>query len=75
MIKREFKNEIGNPIVVKIKNKPGVGENYKTGERIKFTGICVSMAGPRSISENNITDMEAVELYKALGKFIRQHKL
>lgn len=30
---------------------------------------------PRSMSENNITDIEAVELYRALGKFIRQNKL
>ncbi len=75
MIKREFKNEVGNLITVKIKNKPGIGENHKTGERVKFSGVSVVMIGPRSMSENNITDVEAVELYRALGKFIRQNKL
>ncbi len=66
MIRRKFRNELGNAIEIKIKNKRVDREH---------TGVAVIMIGPTSMAENNITDMEAVELYRALGKFIKQNGL
>lgn len=70
----KFINEIGNKIQIKIKNKNGVGKNYKTGEKIKYKGASVQIIGPTSMSENEITYMEAVELHKVLSKFLKNKK-
>ena len=70
MIKRVFKNEIGNNIIIRIKNKKDTGTNFKTKEEFKFTGVSISIEGPSSVSENVITNQEAEELYMALDKFL-----
>lgn len=70
MIKRVFKNELGNTITIRIKNKRDTGTNFKTKEEFKFTGVSISIEGPSSISENVITNQEAEELYMALDKFL-----
>ena len=70
MIKRVFKNELGNKIIIRIKNKKDTGTNFKTQEEFKFTGVSISIEGPTSISENVITKQEAEELYIALEKFL-----
>ena len=70
MIKRVFKNEIGNKITIRIKNKKDTGKNFKTQEEFKFTGVSISIEGPTSVSENVITKNEAEELYMALDKFL-----
>ena len=70
MIKRVFKNELGNKITIKIKNKRDTGTNFKSKEEIKFTGVSISIEGPSSVSENVITNQEAEELYLALDKFL-----
>ena len=74
MEKSIFINEIGNKITVKVKNYNGIEENYKTGDNIKFNGVAVIMIGQTSMSENKITLMEARELYKTLGKFLKNKK-
>ena len=70
MIKRVFKNELGNTITIRIKNKRDTGTNFKTKEEFKFTGVSISIEGPSSVSENVITNQEAEELYMALDKFL-----
>jgi hypothetical protein len=70
MIKRIFKNELGNKITIRIKNKKDTGTNFKTKEEFKFTGVSISIEGPTSVSENVITKHEAEELYMALEKFL-----
>ena len=69
MIINNFENEIGNKIKIKIKNKKDTGINNKTKEKVKFTGISISIQGPTSISENIITQKEAEILYECLKKF------
>jgi hypothetical protein len=69
MLSKKFKNEIGNPITIKVKNRPGVAEG------IKYTGVSLSIIGPTSMSEWCITDVEARQLYDLLGKFIRKNNL
>ncbi len=70
MIKSIFKNELGNKITIRIKNKRDTGTNFKTKEEFKFTGVSISIEGPTSVSENVITNQEAEELYMALDKFL-----
>jgi hypothetical protein len=70
MIKSVFKNELGNKIVIRIKNQRDKGTNFKTKENFKFTGVSISIEGPESVSENIITNKEAEELYLALDKFL-----
>ena len=70
MEKRIFKNELGNKITIRIKNKRDTGTNFKTKEEFKFTGVSISIEGPTSVSENVITNKEAEELYMALDKFL-----
>jgi hypothetical protein len=72
MIIRHFVNEIGNKIKIKIKNEKDVGVNYKTKEKIPFTGVSIAMFGPTSVSENVVTPQEAEELYLALHKFFNK---
>jgi hypothetical protein len=72
MIISNFINEIGNKIKIKIKNQKDNGINYKTKEKIKFTGVSISIIGPSSISENIITYKEAEELYLNLKKFLNK---
>lgn len=72
MKKTKFTNEIGNKITIKVKNKKDIGTNYKTKKKIKFNGTSIKISGPISESQWVITKMEAIELYKVLGIFIKQ---
>ena len=72
MILSNFINEIGNKIKIKIKKQKDTGINYKTKEKINFTGVSISIIGPTSVSENNITYKEAEELYLTLKKFLNK---
>lgn len=74
MIKSVFKNELGNKITIRIKNKRDTGTNFKTKEEFKFTGVSISIEGPTSISENVITKKEAEELCMALDNFLFDRK-
>ena len=67
---KKFINEVGNKIQIKIKNKKITGKNNKTKEEKKYKGVSIQIIGPTSMSENNITYNEAVELHKALKKFL-----
>ena len=66
-----FKNELGNDITIDIKSVKDTGTNSK-GEKEEFEAIEIMMEGPTSTSTNTITKKEAMELYKALGEFLKQ---
>ena len=66
-----FKNELGNDITIDIKRVKDTGTNSK-GEKEEFEAIEIMMEGPTSTSTNTITKKEAMELYKALGEFLKQ---
>ncbi|HLA22963.1 MAG TPA: hypothetical protein VJZ93_00300 [Candidatus Nanoarchaeia archaeon] len=57
-IKSEFKNELGNKIIIKVKKKKDK--------------VNLIIEGPKSVSENIITEMEAKEVIKTLKKFFSQ---
>lgn len=73
MEKVKFTNEIDNPITIKIKHKRGHAINHKTNNKVRFNGVCIQMIGPHSMSENNITYKEAVQLHKALSRFLNKN--
>ena len=75
MFIRSFKNELGNNIRIKIKSKKESGTNFQSKEKIKFTGVSISIEGPESVSENIITRQEAEELYLTLDKFLFENKI
>lgn len=66
----KFINEIGNKIIIKIKNKKDIGINNKTKKKIKFNGVSISLIGPTSESEWIITQDEAEELYYLLDEYL-----
>lgn len=70
MIVKKFVNELGNSIKLKIKNKRKTDSNYKTKEKITFTGVSITIQGPSRETENVVTREEAEELYKCLGQFL-----
>lgn len=72
MIFSNFINEIGNHIKIKIKNKKDTGINYKSKEKITFSGVSILIQGPTSESENIVTKREAEEMYYALKKFLNK---
>jgi len=72
MILVNFINELGNKIKIKIKNEKVENINYKTKQKIKYTGINISIIGPTSMSENIITVKEAEKLYLALKIFLNK---
>jgi hypothetical protein len=72
MIISNFINEIGNKIKIKIKYEKDTGINYKSKEKINFTGVSIAMFGPTSVSENVVTYKEAEELYFTLKKFLNK---
>jgi hypothetical protein len=53
----QFVNELGNPIRARVDDS---GEN----------GVLVTLEGPDSISENDITRLEAEHLFLRLGQFL-----
>ena len=67
-----FTNEIGNKIKIKINKYKGIGTNAKSKEKISYKGIKISIIGPHSISENEITKEEAIHLYNYLGLFLKK---
>lgn len=73
--KNTFINEIGNKITVKVKKAKDTGTNYKTKDKYKFDAVNLELIGPTSISGNVITYLEAREMYKALGKFLKENKM
>jgi hypothetical protein len=66
----KFKNELGNDITIDIKRVKDTGINSK-GEKEEFEAIEIMMEVPTSTSTNTITKKEAMELYKALGEFLK----
>lgn len=66
-----FINELGNKIKIKIKYQKDTGTNYKSKEKIHFTGVNISIFGPTSLTENTITRKEAEELYLTLRDFLK----
>lgn len=72
MILSNFINELGNKIKIKIKNQKNIGISDKTKESISFNGICITISGTNSMSENIITRKEAEELYFALHHFLNK---
>lgn len=73
--KNTFINEIGNKITVKVKRAKDTGTNHKTKDKYKFDAINLELIGPTSMSGNVITYLEAREMYKALGKFLKENKM
>ena len=71
-VKSSFKNEVGNPTKVIIKNTKDTATNYKTGRKLDFNAVSISMIGPSSTCENIITPMEARALLKCLKTFFTQ---
>ena len=71
MIEKNFINELGNKVKIKIKNKKIVAVNYETKEEIYFNGVSITIRGPTSEGEFEITRKEAEEIYLALKKFLR----
>ena len=65
MFKSIFKNELNNNIIIQVKSY-----NDKKG----FKGVNVSIEGPNSISENEITLLEAINLHKCLGKYLKKRR-
>lgn len=75
MIISKFVNEIGNKIKIKIQKNSDTGINYKTKEKIKFNnGVKISIQGPTSISTNEITLEEAIQLNKCLEEYLKNLK-
>ena len=68
MEQKNFINELGNPIVVKVYGKKNTGKNYKTKKAHTFNGVTIFMAGPSSHTQLNITRREAVELNQCLKR-------
>jgi len=63
-------NEVGNPVVIKVKNKFTTSENEKTKETIKFKGVSVSITRSAATSEWVITKLEAEKLQDTLKEFL-----
>lgn len=63
MLKSKFKNELGNPITIKVKNVKD------TNQKLKFDAININIIGLNSTSEWSLTKREGFELHKMLAKF------
>ena len=72
MEKVEFINEIGNHIEIKIKSKDGFVVNSETKKNIK--SVLIQIIGPTSMSENEITYEEAVQLQEILFTFLVNYR-
>ena len=70
-VKSSFKNEVGKPIKVTVKHAKDTATNYKTGRKLDFNAVSISMIGPSSTCENIVTPMEAKALLKCLKIFLR----
>ncbi len=76
MVVSNFVNEIGNKIKIKIQKKnKDFAINYKIKEKIKFDdGVKISIIGPTSEFGANITLVEAKQLYKCLGNYLKKNE-
>lgn len=74
MIISNFINKINNKIKIKIQNYKGIGINNKNKTKHNFNGVKIIMIGPTSEMTNEITYKEAEELYKCLGKYLKNNK-
>lgn len=71
MIEKNFTNELGNKIKIKIKNKKIIAVNYETKEEVCFNGVSITIRGPTSEGGWEITRKEAEEIYLSLKKFLK----
>jgi len=74
MVISNFINEIGNKIKIKVQKHIDVGTNNNSKEKVKFTGVKITMQGPTSEMTNEITLREAIELHKCLGEYLNTIK-
>lgn len=66
LVTSDFKNELGNPIHISVKETQDEGQNAKTKKPFVFDAVKIVIRGPTSISENTITRQEAAELLRCL---------
>jgi len=71
MIEKNFINELGNKIKIKIKNKKIIAVNYETKEEVYFNGVSITIRSPTSEGDLEITRKEAEEIYLSLKKFLK----
>ena len=64
-MKTQFINELNNLIKLEIKN-------YK--DKKNFIGVKIILEGPNSVSENEITYLEAVKINNMLSTFLKKKK-
>ena len=72
MILKQFINELGNKVKIRIKNKKVVAVNYETKEEIDFNGVSISIQGPTSEGEFVVTYKEAEEIFLTLKKYLKK---
>lgn len=70
----KFENELGNEIIIKIRDIEDFGINASKEEE-KFRGVEIVMEGPSSTSSNTITYMEAEELSNSLKTFLKNKNM
>lgn len=66
LITSHFRNEIGNPIHIRVEETQDTGTNAKTQKRSTFDAVHIVIEGPTSTSENTLTRQEAAELLRCL---------
>ena len=69
---KEFKNELGNEIIITIEDTRDTGKRANSDDVEEFDAIKITMEGPTSTSENTITKIEAQELHKVLTAFLNE---
>lgn len=62
----EFYNEIGNEIFISVEKTKDINSEKKK----KFDAVKITIEGPNSVSDNTITNREAIELNNILTDFI-----
>jgi hypothetical protein len=66
LVTSHFRNELGNPIHISVKETQDKGTNAKTQKAFVFDAVKIVIKGPTSVSENTITRQEAAELLRCL---------
>lgn len=61
-----FYNEIGNEISISVEKTKDINKEKQK----KFDAVKITIEGPNSVSDNTITNMEAIELNNILTEFI-----
>ena len=72
MEKETFINELGNKILVRVKESNTKGVTCD-GNCVKLDAVEILIRGPRSESSNTITWQEAHEIYKVLRRFLKKY--